>query len=343
MIESPSVAIVLLNWNGKKFLEQFLPALVQCTYPGVQIIVADNGSTDDSIAFLEHDYPEIQVLSNPSNEGFAKGYNTALGKVKADIFVLLNSDIEVTPGWIEPVVSLMSQNPRIAACQPKILAWADHKSFEYAGGSGGWLDRYGYPFCRGRIFDYCETDNGQYDEAAPIFWASGAAMFVRSAVFRELGGFDPFFFAHQEEIDLCWRMQHSGYLIYACPESVVYHVGGGTLPQGNPRKIFLNFRNNLIMLYKNLGVFEKCWKIPYRIGLDALSAWKNLFKGETAYFKAVIKAHTAFLSWFFFHQKESLFPVKRSKSFAGLYPGNVVWMHFFRGIKTFTEIIAAKK
>lgn len=343
MIELPSVAVVLLNWNGKKFLAQFLPALLQSTYPGVQIIVADNGSTDDSIAFLEHNYPEIQILSNPSNEGFAKGYNTALEKVNADIFVLLNSDIEVTPGWIEPVISLMSQNNQIAACQPKILAWSDHKSFEYAGGSGGWLDRYGYPFCRGRIFDYCESDNGQYDTAAPIFWASGAAMFVRSAVFRELGGFDPFFFAHQEEIDLCWRMQHAGYVIYACPESVVYHVGGGTLPQGNPRKIFLNFRNNLIMLYKNLGVFEKCWKIPYRIGLDALSAWKNLLKGETAYFKAVIKAHIAFLSWFLFHQKESLFPIKRSNSFAGLYPGNVVWMHFFRGIKTFTEIIAAKK
>jgi GT2 family glycosyltransferase len=343
LIDLPSVAIVLLNWNGKKFLEQFLPFLKLSTYPNAQIIVADNGSTDDSIKFLESHYPDIRILANPVNEGFAKGYNTALQQVNADIYLLLNSDVEVTPGWIEPIIALFKKHPEIGACQPKLLAWADHKSFEYAGGSGGWLDRYGYPFCRGRIFEHCETDNGQYESTEAIFWASGAAMFVRADVFHELGGFDPYFFAHQEEIDLCWRMQHAGYQIYACPESVVYHVGGGTLPQGNPKKIFLNFRNNLIMLYKNLGDLEKCWKIPYRIGLDALSAWKNLLKGETPYFKAVIKAHIAFLSWVFFHRKESLFPAKKAKSFSGLYPGNVVWMHFFRGIQTFREIIAAKK
>jgi GT2 family glycosyltransferase len=338
-----TVAIVLLNWNGKKFLEKFLPSLKLSTYPNVQIIVADNGSTDDSIKFLEKHYPEIRILANPVNEGFAQGYNTALKQVKAEYYILLNSDVEVTPGWIEPVIELFEKKPEIAACQPKIIAWSDHKSFEYAGGAGGWLDRYGYPFCRGRIFDHCEIDTEQYDTIEPIFWASGAAMFVRAEIFHKMGGFDPYFFAHQEEIDLCWRMQHAGYQIYACPQSVVYHVGGGTLPQGTPRKIFLNFRNNLIMLYKNLGVLEKCWKIPYRIGLDALSAWKNLVKGETIYFKSVMKAHMAFLSWLFFHRKESLFPVQKSKSLTGLYPGNVVWMHFFRGMKTFREIIAAKK
>ena len=285
MNDLATVAIVLLNWNGKKFLEKFLPSLKLSTYPNVQIIVADNGSTDDSVIFLEKHYPEIRILANPVNEGFAQGYNTALKQVKAEFYILLNSDVEVTPGWIEPVIELFEKKPEIAACQPKIIAWSDHKSFEYAGGAGGWLDRYGYPFCRGRIFDHCEIDTGQYDSTEPIFWASGASMFVRAEVFHKMGGFDPYFFAHQEEIDLCWRMQHAGYQIYACPQSVVYHVGGGTLPQGTPRKIFLNFRNNLIMLYKNLGGLEKCLKIPYRIGLDALSAWKNLLKGETLYFQ----------------------------------------------------------
>lgn len=343
MSEQPAVAIVLLNWNGKKFLEQFLPYLKRSTYTNARIIVADNGSSDDSIVFLQEHYPEITILPNPQNDGFAKGYNIALKQVKADIYVLLNSDVEVTPGWIEPVIDLMESNPGIGACQPKIMNWADHASFEYAGGSGGWIDRYGYPFCRGRIFGICEKDLGQYNVTEPIFWASGAAMFIRSGVFHELGGFDAYFFAHQEEIDLCWRMQHAGYSVYACPESVVYHVGGGTLPQGNPKKIFLNFRNNLVMLYKNMGHFERIWKIPYRMGLDALSAWKNLLIGQYPYFKAVALAHGAFIGWILMHRSESLFPEKKSVGLKGIFPGNVVWMHFFKGMKTFSEIIAAKK
>ena len=321
----------------------FLPALKRTNYPNHSIIIADNGSTDDSLDFLKFNHPEIRVLPSPFNEGFAKGYNTALKEVSADIYVLLNSDVEVTPGWIDPIVTLFQNNPKIAACQPKILNWADHCSFEYAGGAGGWLDRYGYPFCRGRIFGFCEDDRGQYDNAEEIFWATGAAMFIRAPLFHDMGGFDPYFFAHQEEIDLCWRIQHAGYKIFSCPQSVVYHVGGGTLPQGSAKKIYLNFRNNLIMLFKNLGTFEKTWKIPYRLGLDVLSAWKNLVLGETTYFKAVFKAHLAFFSWLFFHRKESLFPAKKTKKLAGLYPGNIVWMHFFRGIKTFSEIILAKK
>ena len=343
MIELPAVAVVILNWNGKKFLEQFLPPLKRSTYPNMRIIVADNGSTDDSIPFLEKFYPDIEILPNPQNDGFALGYNIALKQVESDIYVLLNSDVEVTPGWIEPVIKLMMSNAQIGACQPKILAWSDHESFEYAGGAGGWIDRYGYPFCRGRIFEHCEKDEGQYDSSEPIFWASGAAMFVKSSVFHEMGGFDPYFFAHQEEIDLCWRMQHAGYSVYACPQSVVFHVGGGTLPQGNARKIFLNFRNNLIMLTKNMGPFERIWKIPYRMGLDILSAWKNLLIGEITYFRSVARAHFAYVTWLLTERRKSVRPEKKSRHFSGLYPGNVVWMHFFKGINTFKEIIAAKK
>lgn len=343
MTEPNTVAVVVLNWNGKHFLEKFLPCLLKSTYPKLSIYVADNGSTDDSVAFVRDHYPEIRLLSNPSNEGFAKGYNTALEQVSADVYVLLNSDVEVPPGWIEPVISLMEADPSIAACQPKIIDWNHRDRFEYAGGSGGWIDRYGYPFCRGRIFDALEKDEGQYDDVAPIFWASGAAMFIRSSVFQQVGGFDPYFFAHQEEIDLCWRIHHAGYRVFACPDSVVYHVGGGTLPQGSPRKIFLNFRNNLIMLWKNLGFWERAWKIPYRMMLDLLSAAKNIVIGKWPYVTSVIRAHWAFAGWILFHRKESIFPVQRSAKREAIYPGNVVWMHFFRGMNSFREILAAKK
>lgn len=341
--ERPSVAVVILNFNGKAFLEKFMPSVERSTYPDLQVIVADNRSTDDSIAYLQASHPKVGILRNPENEGFARGYNTALQQVQADIYVLLNSDVEVTPGWIEPVVSLMASDERIAACQPKILDWNRKDRFEYAGAAGGWLDRYGYPFCRGRIFAHCEVDHGQYDSTEPIFWASGAALFIRSRVFHEMGGFDPFFFAHQEEIDLCWRMQLQGYRIFACPGSVVYHVGGGTLRQGDPRKTFLNFRNNLIMLYKNYPLSEKWWKLPYRFGLDALSAWKNLLSGSPAYFMAVCRAHLAFLHWLLFSRHQSLFPKGRQGEVRGMYPGNVIWMHYLRGMQTFSEIIAAKE
>ena len=334
---------MILNYNGKTFLERFLPSVKASTYAHLHIVVADNASTDDSLTFLRSAHPDVEILLNKTNEGFAKGYNTALRQVKADIFVLLNSDVEVTPNWIEPIVALMVSDKSIAACQPKILDWNNRTRFEYAGAAGGWVDRYGYPFCRGRIFSHCETDQGQYDTVEPVFWASGAAMFVRAAVFHEMGGFDDFFFAHQEEIDLCWRMQLSGYRVFACPASVVYHVGGGTLPQGNPKKTFLNFRNNLIMLYKNYRADERIWKIPYRLGLDAISAWKNLATGNSAYFIAVLKSHIAFAGWCLFHQKESIFPKTKKGKPAGLYPGNVIWMHFLRGMHTFREIITAKR
>jgi GT2 family glycosyltransferase len=334
---------VVLNWNGKKFLERFLPYLQQSTYPGLRIWLADNGSTDDSVAFVRYKFPGIQIVINPTNEGFAQGYNSALKQIDSDFYVLLNSDVEVEPGWIEPMVAKMEQDKNIAACQPKILDWNRRTHFEYAGGAGGWMDRYGYPFCRGRVFDSIEEDRGQYDQSGPVFWASGAAMFIRAELYHQMGGFDPFFFAHQEEIDLCWRIQHAGYQVYACPESVVYHVGGGTLPQGSSRKIFLNFRNNLIMLWKNLGHAERCWKIPYRLALDLLSVAKNLLMGKWPYAGAVIKAHWAFFGWLAWHRKKSHYPVHKIKNLHGKFEGNVVWMHFLRGINSFSEILQTKK
>jgi len=339
---TPTIAIVILNWNGRTYLEKFLPFVMASTYPGVEVIVADNASTDDSIAFLQKSYPQVRVIALHANLGFAGGYNEALRQVKSDYYVLLNSDVEVAPGWIEPVIALMEKDPSIGACQPKILMYDDRTSFEYAGGAGGWLDYLGYPFARGRVFDVCEEDRGQYDTAEPIFWASGAALFIRANLYHELRGLEGFFFAHQEEIDLCWRMQLAGYKVYACPASVVYHVGGGTLPKGNERKVFLNFRNNLIMMAKNLPLGQALWKIPFRFLLDSVSAWKSLFAGEAIYFVAIGEAHLAFVKWLVIGRKQSLFPQKKRGMLYGWYTRSIVWQYFVAGKKTFTEIVKAK-
>jgi len=343
-IMTPTVAIVILNWNGRKYLEKFLPFVMSGAGIGirVEVIVADNASTDDSVDFLRESYPSVRVIRLDHNRGFAGGYNEALKQVDSDYYVLLNSDVEVGPGWVEPVISLMESDPAIGACQPKIRMYADRESFEYAGAAGGWLDHLGYPFAKGRIFDVCEKDRGQYDIAEPIFWASGAAMFIRARLYHELGGLDNYFFAHQEEIDLCWRLQLAGYKIYSCPASVVFHVGGGTLPKGNDRKVFLNFRNNLIMMAKNLPVGELFWKMPVRFLLDSVSAWKSLFAGEAIYFWAILKAHLAFIKWMFFKRKKSVFPKNRRGVLLGWYSGSVVWQYFVAGKKTFTEIVKGK-
>ena len=339
LAQFPSVAVVILNWNGRNYLQQFLPSVLQSSYPNLRIIVADNASSDDSVSFLQQHYPQILIIQNNSNQGFAQGYNTALQLVKEDYLVLLNSDIEVTPGWIEPIIELMEKDKMIAACQPKLLSYHQKNYFEYAGASGGWIDKYGYPFSRGRIFDICEEDKGQYDDVQQIFWASGAAFFVRSSVFNQMNGFDNYFFAHQEEIDLCWRMQLAGYKIYVCPQSAVYHVGGGTLPKGNSKKVFLNYRNNLIMLCKNLPWANAAWKIPYRIGLDALSAWKALLSGDAGYWVAVLKAHTGFFKWLFFYGDKSHFPAVKDFKPAAVYNKNIVWQYFVNKKRQFSEII----
>ena len=342
LVKMPSVAIVILNWNGRHFLEKFLPSVLASAYDNKRVIIADNASTDDSIVFLQHHYPQVQILQNSSNEGFAKGYNTALKQVQTDYYVLLNSDVEVTPGWITPVIELMESDQAIAACQPKMLAYDDKGKFEYAGACGGWLDHLGYPFARGRIFEVCEQDNGQYDTQQQCFWASGAALFVKAAVYHQMKGLDEYFFAHQEEIDLCWRMQLAGYKVFVQPQSVVYHVGGGTLPMGNSRKTFLNFRNNLIMLAKNLPGSTAIWKIPFRMLLDLVSSWRGLFSGDAGYFIAVHKAHFHFIGWLLFHKKESVFPIQKGGKRAGWYVGSVAWAYFIRKKTAFSQIVGNK-
>lgn len=340
----PLVAIVVLNWNGEKFLKQFLPSVIASTYENKKIIVADNASTDCSVSFLQENYPSIEVIKNPINEGFAKGYNMALQHVDADYYVLLNSDVEVTTNWIEPIISLMESDDKIGACQPKIRSYNNRNAFEYAGASGGWIDRFGYPFSRGRIFDECEEDKGQYDDAAPCFWATGAALFVKAKLFHMLDGFDDYFFAHQEEIDLCWRMQNRGYKVYVEPKSVVYHVGGGTLPKGNSKKTYLNFRNNLIMMAKNLPIAESIWKIPFRFVLDAITAWRSLMKGDSGYWTAVAKAHFHFMQWLILkqHKPKQTKHENVRQQYSGLYNGSVVWAYFIKKQKTFLEIVGRK-
>ena len=339
MSKSPKVAIVILNWNGRNYLEKFLPSVLATAYENMEVIVADNGSTDESASFLEKQFPRVRLIRFDKNTGFAKGYNKTLQNVEADYYALINSDIEVEPGWLNPIISLLEQDKLNATCQPKLLSYNNKNLFEYAGGAGGWLDSFGYPFARGRIFDVCEEDKGQYDTTERVFWVTGAAMVIRSNVFREMKGFDEYFFAHQEEIDLCWRIQLAGYKLWSCPSSVVYHVGGGTLPRGNSFKTYLNFRNNQIMLYKNLPWSQKWWKIPFRVFLDAVSAWKGLLTGDGGYFFTILRAHFSFFKWVLFNQKQSVFPQKKDGKPAGLYKGNLAWQHFVKGKKYFSQLI----
>ncbi len=339
MNQPPKISIVILNWNGQKYLEQFLPSVLASDYPNFEIVVADNGSTDNSVSFVESTYPSIRIIKHKENYGFAKGYNEALKRIEADYYFILNSDVELLAGSLKPLVNLLENDKSIAACQPKLLAFNNKKIFEYAGGAGGWLDAYGYPFAKGRIFDSFEEDKGQYDNCEPIFWASGAALFIRSSVFNEVKGFDNYFFAHQEEIDLCWRIQLMGYKIYSCPASVVYHVGGGTLPKGNSLKTFLNFRNNRIMLSKNLPFWKAVWVLSVRLGLDGFSALKGLLSGDTGYFIAILKAHFAFFSWWLFHRGKNSNSFQRNKALSGYLKKNIAWQHFVRKKKYFSEIV----
>ena len=292
-----TTAVVILNWNGKHMLERFLPSVTAHTTGNAEVVIADNGSTDDSLTFLQEHYPTLRVIKMDKNYGFAEGYNRALAQIEADYYVLLNDDVEVTPYWIEPVIAQMQQHPDTAICQPKLLMYDQRDTFEYAGGAGGFIDKYGYPFCRGRLFTTLEQDQGQYNDAREIFWASGAAMFVRADVWKKLGGLDGEFFAHMEEIDFCLRAKNAGYRVEYCPQSVVYHVGGGTLPKSNPRKTYLNFRNNMALLYKNLPQRRLIWVMLCRVVLDYVAAFKFLLEGKPKEFKAVAQAHHAFYRW----------------------------------------------
>lgn len=283
-------AVVILNWNGRQMLERFLPSVVAHTQGDAEIVVADNGSNDDSLPFLAEHYPSLRVIAFDRNYGFAGGYNRALAAIEADIYVLLNDDVEVTEGWIDPIVALFEKEPDVAVVQPKMLMYDDRSRFEYAGGAGGFIDRYGYPFCRGRLFDTIECDTGQYDTPCDIFWASGAALFVRAKVWKAMGGLDDDFFAHSEEIDFCWRVKNSGMKIRYCPQSVVYHVGGGTLPKSSPHKTYLNFRNNRAMLVKNLHDGDYHTILRRRFLLDLLAALTFTLQGKAAEGYAVLRA-----------------------------------------------------
>jgi len=334
----PSVAVVILNWNGKELLEKFLPSVVGSVYENLQLIVGDNGSTDDSIAFLKREYPMVSIIANDKNYGFAEGYNQVLSKVDADYFVLLNSDVQVPTNWIAPVIELMESDPEIAAAQPKIKWQLQQQQFEYAGAAGGFMDLYAYPFCRGRIFDHLEMDNGQYNQQLDIFWASGAAFFIKSSKWKEVGGLDPDLFAHMEEIDLCWRLKNLGYRIVCCTDAEVYHLGGGTLNAINPYKTYLNFRNNLIIMQKNLPKMEAYFRVIIRMWLDLAAWFQFLFTGKPKFTLAISKAHYHFLKQLFKTSKKRTGKQISFKALSGVYQGSIVWAYFIKKVKRFSDL-----
>jgi GT2 family glycosyltransferase len=342
MEKAPKVSIIILNWNTKHFLEKFLSPLLQTDYPNFEVIVADNGSKDGSTDLIEEKFKNVKLVKFDKNYGFAGGYNRSFKFADGKYIVLLNSDVEVTPNWLNPIINFMEENPDVFACQPKILSFYERNKFEYAGACGGFIDVFGYPFCRGRIFDFCEEDKGQYDDAIQVFWATGACLVVRKELLKEIGFLDEDFFAHMEEIDLCWRANLNGYKIFCLPRSIVYHVGGGTLPKINPWKTFLNHRNSLIMLEKNLDTPKLFLIIPIRLILDLVTAFTYLVKGDIKNFIAVLKAIFVFL---FFQPKwirkriENRKNLKRRKIEDKLiYKRSIVFDYFILGKKKFSDL-----
>lgn len=336
------IAVIILNWNGCRLLKEFLPSVVaHIPHDIAHLIIADNGSTDDSVVWLEENYPEVEVMRFAENHGFAEGYNKAIRAV-ADRYrytILLNSDVSVDNDWITPLHEFMKSHPGAVAVQPKILSYNDRTKFEYAGAAGGYLDRNGYPYCRGRVFANVETDRGQYDEPVRVMWASGAALMVVNDAYIEAGGLDSSFFAHMEEIDLCWRMQLRGGEVWCCPASHVYHLGGGSLPAENPRKTYLNFRNNLSLLYKNLPQKRLKKVLLVRFFLDALAAFMFLFKGEKENFKAVFRARKDFRRMKAANRaKRKALPQR--ENLTGIYSGSLLWQYHVKGRKKFSDLNA---
>lgn len=326
------IAVVILNWNGKKLLEQFLPSVIQYSQEAT-IYVADNASTDDSVSFIKANYPTIKIINNSGNYGYAKGYNEALQFVEEEIYALVNSDIEVTENWLQPILELFKEE-KVAIAQPKILDYKNKKLFEYAGAAGGFIDKYGFPFCRGRVFETLEEDKGQYNDIIDIFWATGACMFIRKKVFRELNGFDADFFAHQEEIDLCWRAHNKGYITKYCGISTVYHVGGATLKTGSPMKTFLNFRNSLWMMLKNLPTAKLFPVLFLRLIFDGIAGIKFLAEGKPKHLWAVLKSHFYFYCYLVKYlkkrdliQQENYYKIK-----------SVVYRYFIKNGRIFADL-----
>jgi GT2 family glycosyltransferase len=332
---APSVAVAILNWNGRKFLETLLPELHQLTYSNYTIYVIDNKSSDDSIYFIRSSYPQVKIIELDGNYGFAGGYNKGFAMVEDDYYLMINSDVQVPPGFIEPLVKMMESDHTIASCQPKLLSLTDHSMLEHGGAAGGMIDFLGYPLCRGRIFDSSEVDRGQYDRPADIFWASGACCLVRKDAYRKVNGMYNFFFMHSEEIDMCWRFISEGYTIKYCPDSFIYHLGGGTLSHQSPRKTYLNFRNNIIMCFRNSPWYVNLWMIPVRTVLDIIAAisflkqdWKNC--------KAVLLAYKDFIKWLFLEKNK--FPVRKRSLFSipSVLRTSIAWQYYIKNIKHFS-------
>jgi len=329
------LAIVILNWNGLHHLQTFLPSVV--AHSGAHgIFVVDNASTDGSVSWIKQQYPMIGVVENPENEGFCRGYNLGLSQIESEYYVLLNSDVEVSAGWTEPILNLMDQDKALAACQPKILSFTAKNSFEYAGAGGGFIDWLGYPFCRGRVFDTLEEDQGQYDDVTDLFWASGACLFIRASAFHELGGFDEAFFAHMEEIDLCWRLKNKGAQIKYVGTSTVYHLGGGTLQKASPFKSYLNFRNGLFLLYKNLPQKRLFSTLFIRLFLDGIAAFRHFVKLEFEFVWVILKAHLHFYSYI--AKKKVLRDNLKGKETKPILYKSIVWEYFAKGRKTYKEL-----
>ena len=333
------VAVAILNFNGYKFLEQFLPTLLQHSQP-YPVFVIDNYSSDKSVDFLLNNFPEVKLIQLQENYGFCKGYNLGLQEISAEYYILLNSDIEVTSNWIDPVINLMDSDPSIAASQPKIRAYHEKGSFEYAGAAGGFIDKWGYPFCRGRVFNTLEKDSGQYESNTELFWATGACLFIRASAYKESNGLDDDFFAHMEEIDLCWRLKTKGYKIYYCKDSIVYHVGGGTLPMESPRKTYFNFRNGLFMLYKNLPDHKLWWVITVRLLLDYLTVVKFTLSGTIGKSWAIFRAHASFFRSIGSLKKKRMSNGKPGnyRKMKGVYRRSLFIDYFLLNKKTFNEL-----
>ncbi len=334
-------AIVILNWNGEELLSRFLPSVVEHSQiEGVEVIVADNGSTDQSISFIETNFATIKVLPLGENHGFAKGYNEALKKIDADNYILLNSDVEVTSGWVQPMIDLLNENEEVAAVQPKILSWNEKDTFEYAGAAGGFIDRLGFPFCRGRILNVMEKDEGQYDQVTSVFWASGACMAVRASLFHKAGGFDSDFWAHMEEIDLCWRLKNMGYQVQFTPFSKVYHLGGASLSYGNPKKLYLNFRNSLWLLYKNLPRRKFYQVLLVRMVMDGMAAFKLLSELNYKGFWSVPKAHFSFYKGFssIKRKRKQLKKIAKPGWHDEIFCKSIIWKFYIKNQDTYREV-----
>jgi GT2 family glycosyltransferase len=336
----PKVAVVIIHWNKIDYLKKFLPSVISTDYPNLQIFLADNCSTDDSVEFVKKHYPQVKIVINDKNYGYAGGYNEALKHVEADYFVLLNNDIEVPQNWISPVIEAMEKDAKIAAAQPKMLQYENKSYFEYAGAGGGYIDKFGYVFCRGRLFEKCEEDTKQYEDTCEVFWATGACLFIKRKAFIEANGFDAGFFAHMEEVDLCWRLQLLGYKIISVPQSYVYHLGGGTLNKLSSQKTYLNFRNSLMMMFKNLPLHLVWWLIPFRHFLDLLSSVYFLINGFPKHSLAIHQAHFDFAKYVFKGMKTRRNVQKKAinSDLKGVYNKSIVWKHFVKKIQFYGNL-----